>query len=330
MDIAIIGALGTLGHNLCIALANFNDIRLHKFDLRYDKSNGCFLDIRDLKSLQDKFKNIDGIIHLAAVSRVAWAEQIPQLAQEVNVNGTANIINACLGLKNKPWIIYASSREVYGNCHTSAPITELDQTRPYNIYGKTKLDSEKLLIEASNKGLPVCIMRFANIYGSMYDHKDRVIPAFCKASLKDEEILVKGAESMIDFIHIIDATVAIVKIIKLVKKSTFLGCKILNICTSEVISLLELARLIIKYSKSKSQIKILPKEPSSVSSFSASNDLAFNTLSWKPRIKLQEGINNFLNDLSKADKSSSIKENIAEGFLLDESFKSYSWLPAEI
>ncbi len=330
MDIAIIGALGTLGRNVCSALAKFPDLRLNKFDIRYDDNSRNFLDIRNLSDVKEKLKNIDVIIHLAAISRVAWAEQKPDLAWEINTKGTLNIVKACLDFKKKPWIIFASSREVYGNSDCPNLITEKSQCLPLNAYGKTKLASENILIEASKLNLPILIMRFSNIYGTMYDWRDRVIPAFCIAALRNEEIIVKGAESIVDFIHINDAVLALIKAINLIKAGKFLSPNILNICSSMPIMLGQLAKLIMEYSNSQSKIRFLPKDPSSVGSFFGSNELAFKTLLLQPHIKLNQGINNFLNDLSNTNKSSAIYTSSKRGLILNESFKSYSWLPAEI
>ena len=54
-----------------------------------------------------------GVVHLAAISRVIHGEQHPELCYKVNVKGTTKFLELYKLLPNKPWLIYASSREVY-------------------------------------------------------------------------------------------------------------------------------------------------------------------------------------------------------------------------
>jgi len=174
--ILITGSEGLIGTALKRRLKSNYDIV--PFDIKIDKSR----DVCCKETVISAIKDCVGIIHLAAVSRVAWAEQSPDLCWKTNVFGTENVISAALESSRRPWIIYASSREVYGQPQ-DLPISEDFPVCPINIYGKSKVVGEQMTLEAKTKGLRTAILRFSNVYGHINDHLDRVVPAFIHNSL---------------------------------------------------------------------------------------------------------------------------------------------------
>ena len=66
---------------------------------------------------------VDGVIHLAAVSRVVWGQKNPELCWETNVTGVQNVLDAAREASSRPWVISASSREVYGEAE-HLPVSE--------------------------------------------------------------------------------------------------------------------------------------------------------------------------------------------------------------
>jgi len=163
-------------------------------------------DIRNRALLREIFREqeIDGIVHLAAVSRVITAEESPQLCIDTNLNGTEAILDTMKEIGCRPWIIYGSSREVYGE-PSRLPVKESDPKDPINTYGCSKLGSERLVEDHSrNIGLKACTLRFSNVYGNEKDIHDRVIPRFIIAGLTDEKMEIHGGRQMFDFTHIDD------------------------------------------------------------------------------------------------------------------------------
>jgi len=163
-------------------------------------------DIRDRKLLKEIFGEleIDGIVHLAAVSRVITGEESPQLCIDTNLNGTEAILGTMKEVECQPWIIYGSSREVYGE-PSRLPVKESDPKDPINTYGCSKLGSERLIEDYALKlGLSACTLRFSNVYGNENDIHDRVIPRFIIAGLKDDRMEIHGGRQMFDFTHVDD------------------------------------------------------------------------------------------------------------------------------
>lgn len=100
------------------------------------------------------------IIHAAAKSSLVECEKNPEIANSVNVNGTLNIIDAIKATNPEIKMIFLSSDYVFdGN---RGNYVENDQANPFTVYGKTKLDAEKLIMKELDNYI---ICRSANIFG---------------------------------------------------------------------------------------------------------------------------------------------------------------------
>lgn len=111
--ILITGALGLIGSTLN-NLLSYQDCIVCSIDIRACSTNLSPVNILHIDQIKKMIQGCVGVVHLAAVSRVIWGEENPWLCRKVNVEGTKNIIKACFESPDKPWLIYASSREVYG------------------------------------------------------------------------------------------------------------------------------------------------------------------------------------------------------------------------
>lgn len=129
--ILITGSEGLIGTALCELLAAQRTL-VRRFDLKKQ------LDVCEREVVRASVEGCTGIIHLAAVSRVIWGEREPERCWQTNVEGTRNILQAAAASARKPWVIFASSREVYGHAQ-QLPATEDAPLAPCNVYGRTKL-----------------------------------------------------------------------------------------------------------------------------------------------------------------------------------------------
>src|SRR4051812_1813057 len=112
IKILITGSAGLIGQTLSKQLQQ-KGVQVVEFDTRLSLNTSGYGDVRDLNLLNEAIKDCQGVIHLAAVSRVIWGEQNPQLCMDVNVQGTHNILKAAYQASPRPWVIFGSSREVY-------------------------------------------------------------------------------------------------------------------------------------------------------------------------------------------------------------------------
>ncbi len=128
-------------------------------------------DIRDYDRLKRALQGIDFVIHAAAMKHVPIAEYNPMECVKTNILGAENLINACLETQVKKVVALSTDK-------AAAPI---------NLYGATKLASDKLFIAANNiKGsnpIIFSVVRYGNVIGS----NGSVIPFFLKR--KKEGIL---------------------------------------------------------------------------------------------------------------------------------------------
>ena len=125
-------------------------------------------DVRDGERLRRACEGVDVIIHAAAIKQVDTAEYNPRECIKTNVDGAVNVINAAIDCGVKDVVALSTDK-------ACAPI---------NLYGATKLTSDKLFIAANNikgsRDLRFSVVRYGNVMGS----RGSVIPFFIK--LRDE------------------------------------------------------------------------------------------------------------------------------------------------
>lgn len=140
-------------------------------------------DVTRLTDIEEAIQNCTGVVHLAAVSRVVWGQRDPDLCWRTNVAGLQNLIRLALAQRSKPWVLFSSSREVYGQA-PSLPVAETTALNPLSVYARSKAEGERIVLGARNQGLQTAVLRLSNVYGCTKDHADRVIPAFAGAAVE--------------------------------------------------------------------------------------------------------------------------------------------------
>ena len=138
-------------------------------------------DVRDFERLKRAFRGVDYVIHAAAMKHVPIAEYNPMECVKTNINGAENVINAALETQVKKVVALSTDK-------AAAPI---------NLYGATKLASDKLFIAANNiKGdnpILFSVVRYGNVMGS----NGSVIPFFLNK--RKEGILPITVQNMTRF-----------------------------------------------------------------------------------------------------------------------------------
>jgi nucleoside-diphosphate-sugar epimerase len=195
--ILVTGADGLIGRHIC-ALLKSARIAYRPFDLRRSATE----DIRNRLAMAKALKGVRGVVHLAAVSRVVWGERDPVLCAATNVDALADLLRLCVE-GSRPWFIFASSREVYGE-PDRVPVFEDDPLRPLNHYARSKFKGEVLVRNALDAGLHANICRFSNVFGCPLDHPDRVAMAFAAGAARGGRISVEGPGNTFDFTSVRD------------------------------------------------------------------------------------------------------------------------------
>jgi len=139
-------------------------------------------DVRDYERLERAFSGIDFVIHAAAMKHVHIAEYNPDECVKTNVGGAENVIKAALKSDVKHVVALSTDKAC----------------SPINLYGATKLTSDKLFVAANNirgkKDIKFSVVRYGNVLGS----NGSVIPFFIKRK-KMDGVLPITVESMTRF-----------------------------------------------------------------------------------------------------------------------------------
>jgi nucleoside-diphosphate-sugar epimerase len=292
--ILITGSSGLVGTSLIHRFLG-QDVEVRKFDL--NEKNQFKGDVRDPRKVRQAVEGCDGIIHLAAVSRVIWGQQDPDLCWATNVGGLNNLLEAIEDMERKPWVVFASSREVYGEPNV-LPVDETCALRPVNVYGRSKVEGERLIEVARAAGLRASIVRLSNVYGSTADHADRVIPAFAKAAATGDTLHLEGASNTFDFTHIEDVSRGILTLSKRLIDGGEAPPPI-HFVGGVPTTLGELAELAIELAGSQSEIAHAAPRNFDVAQFFGNRSRAAELLNWTPEVSLREGLARLINAYRK-------------------------------
>jgi len=170
MKVIITGGTGLVGRYLS---KMFDDK-----DVVIASRNNC--DITDFSSVKYLFYRTkpDMVFHLAAFTDVDKSEENPALALKTNVSGTNNI--AIMADKLKSYVVYVSTDFVFNGEKTS-PYSENDTPNPLSIYGKTKLEGERLVSGFCKK---YCIVRTSRVFGKNGRNFASILPLKLKSKIK--------------------------------------------------------------------------------------------------------------------------------------------------
>ena len=264
----------------------------------YDIKDAPDYDIRDIDKLKNQVNGVEGIIHLAAVSRVITAQEQPHECVSTNIGGISNILEVARTRNDDPpWIIFGSSREVFGEPQTF-PVTEKSPRIPINIYGLSKITGEHLCeTYAKYYNIKIRILRFSNVYTGVNDHLDRVIPKFILRALRDENLYINGSgEERFDFTYISDVIKGIWGCVEEIRTSKS-PLDDFNLSIGTPVSLKILAEIIVEKTNSNSKIMFNPSRDYDVNHFYASPKKAVEKLGFEPSISIDKGIDLAIKEL---------------------------------
>ena len=163
-------------------------------------------DIRDIDLLNDAMTGMDAVIHLAAMW-LLHCRDYPRTAFRVNIEGTFNVLEACVK-NNIQRLIYSSSASVYGDA-LEVPMTEAHPFNNRNFYGATKIAGEAMCRAYHDRyGLDYIGLRYMNVYGPRQDQHavySGVIPIMLNKIDAGEPPVINGDGSQAyDFIYVDD------------------------------------------------------------------------------------------------------------------------------
>lgn len=163
-------------------------------------------DIREIDILDQAMKGIDYVFHLSAMW-LLHCKDFPRTAFHVNIEGTFNVLEACVK-NNIKKLVYSSSASVYGDA-VQVPMTEEHPYNNKNFYGATKIAGEAMCTAFNDRyNLPVIGLRYMNVYGPGQDQTAAytgVVPIMLNKIDANEAPVINGdGTQAYDFIYVED------------------------------------------------------------------------------------------------------------------------------
>lgn len=255
----VVGELLTTDVGSVVIYDNFTRGKMSNLE-PYLKDPRCSIyanggDVRDLDLLDDAMKGVDYVIHLAAMW-LLHCRDFPRTAFHVNIEGTFNVLEACVRHNIKK-LVYSSSASVYGDA-VEVPMTENHPFNNRNFYGATKIAGEAMCRAYHDRyGLDYVGLRYMNVYGP---HQDQtavytgVIPIMLNKIDANEAPIINGDGSQAyDFIDVVD--VARCNVLALRSKATD---EFYNVGTGVQTSIRELCDLILELKGSDLKVEYRP------------------------------------------------------------------------
>lgn len=161
-------------------------------------------DVCDIHALKDAMSGVDGVIHLAADTRVIDSIENPSHNFETNVKGTFNVLKIATDLGIKSVVNASTAGAILGD--VKPPVHEEILPKPIAPYGASKLATEGYCSAfAGAYNLNVVSVRFTNVYGERSYHKGSVVAHFFKQILSGQNLTIYGDGSQLrDYIYVKD------------------------------------------------------------------------------------------------------------------------------
>ncbi len=284
--ILITGGTGFIGSLLKKELDNDNEVVV------FDKSDGE--DILDYDALSNKMKDVDIVVHLAAIAgqNIAW--KLPRATMEVNIIGTYNVLNAMVE-HNVKHIVFSSTSEVYGpevdNAKEDEPIMQGPPQEIRWMYATSKLACENLCYAYKLKyDMKITILRYFNIYGEAQDKTGHTgaLGIFVRKAIAGEPITINNDGKQVHtWCHVDDC----IKGTLLSMEKDEAEGEVFNIGNlSTKMTIKELAEKVIEVTGSDVKLEYVTMEKPDIKMRVPNTDKAKKVLGFEAKVGIDEGI----------------------------------------
>ena len=262
-------------------------------------------DLADNLVSDEVVKDVDYVLHQAAIPSVQRSVRDPIGTNRANVTATLNLLESCRKAKVRRFV-YAASSSAYGDTEV-LPKSEEMPPNPLSPYALQKLAGEHYCkLYYSLYGLETVCLRYFNVFGPGQDpHSEysAVIPKFISKLLINELITVYGdGEQSRDFTYVenvVDANL-------LALQATKACGKVLNVGCGERITLNTLIQFLEEIVGVKAKVSYSASKPGDVRHSLADINLARRLLEYEPKVMVKEGLRRTVEAFVKSDQRSVI------------------------
>ena len=297
--VAVVGGAGFIGSNIVDTLIDkgIEVIVLDNLSTGYRKNVNskaklveCDISTSSIDFLQKTLAGCEIVFHTAALARVQPSILEPVKFDKVNVNGTVNLLKACVeaGVKR---VVYSASSSCYGNCDTF-PTPESYPTNPLSPYGLQKYIGElycKMFSEVYK--IDTVCLRYFNVYGERMNFEGAyklVIAVFAEQYKKGIPLTITNdGNQRRDFTYVKDVVEA--NILAATHKEELSG-EVFNIGNGDNFSVNEVADM---FGGEKNYFKFVLEPFQTL----ADNTKAKLILGWRPKGNLKEWLTNYIKTL---------------------------------
>jgi len=294
-SILIIGGTGFIGskfYEMIIRKGYSVDVLGLPVDYKLPFENYYAINIFNSEELENFFKKkqYTNIFHLAALIDVNESLLKPKKYYEINSFGTLNILEAIRKYQKHAKLIFNSTGLVYGNTDCF-PITEKNTIKPNTPYAFSKYIAEEIIKSYSiNYNIKAIIFRLFTVYGPG-QKSNMFIPSFIKRCLNEREITIGNTNVTRDYIYITD----VLSLLEKTLNKKIKNFDIYNVASGEEYKILEIAKLILKYTnRDISEVKVKSdlkrSSQNEIHRICVNIEKVRNEFNWKPSVSLEQGI----------------------------------------
>ncbi len=249
-------------------------------------------DVRDAHSMKYLVQGKDYLFNLAGQTSHIDSMQDPYTDLEINCRAQLSILETCRQYNPDIKIIFASTRQIYGK-PDYLPVDEKHLLRPTDVNGINKMAGEWYHILYNNVyGIRACALRLTNTYGPrmrVKDARQTFLGIWIKLLIEGKPFEIWGGEQLRDFTYVDDAVEAL--LLEATKDEA--NGRVYNLGGCEVITLLELAKLLVKVNGSGDfQVRDFPDDRKriDIGDYYADDNRIRSELGWAPQVNLEEGL----------------------------------------
>lgn len=297
--VLVTGGAGFIGsHTVNLLLSQNKEVtvldnlfsgKIANLDLNHPNLTFIESDVLEFPFVAELIKNVDAVLHLAAIASVPQSIENPIYSFQVNSLGFLHVLLGVRDAGHPVRIVYASSAAVYGEhdgpCSDEKSLPK-EVLSPYALQKLQMEDYAKLYSHLNN--LKTLGLRYFNVYGERQDPHSSysgVISKFLAAYGNNEPLIIFGdGQQTRDFIYVEDVARANL----LALESDYTG--VLNIGTGHPQTLLELVDFIQNAGQTPVQPQFEPPRPGDIKSSYATTEKAYKDLNFRYSVTLEEGI----------------------------------------